>query len=233
MLSEEQLVKRSLQGDLQAFEELVLGYQSKVYALTYRYMGNEEDAYDMFQETFIKAYRSLPTFKGQSSFGTWIYRIASNVCLDELRRRKRRIPTLSLDEPATTLDGNELEVEIADTSYSIDILYEQKELSSSIQEVLDQMKKEHKTAIILRDILDLSYEEMAKVMGCSMGTVKSRLSRARNILKEKLLQRELPEYHHWYSADWKNLLLPVFHHQRETWDLPPAGQYGWDHQSHG
>jgi RNA polymerase sigma-70 factor (ECF subfamily) len=191
MLSEEQLVKRSLQGDLQAFEELVLGYQSKVYALTYRYMGNEEDTYDMFQETFIKAYRSLPTFKGQSSFGTWIYRIASNVCLDELRRRKRRIPTLSLDEPATTLDGNELEVEIADTSYSIDILYEQKELSSSIQEVLDQMKKEHKTAIILRDILDLSYEEMAKVMGCSMGTVKSRLSRARNILKEKLLQREL------------------------------------------
>lgn len=191
MLSEEQLVKRSLQGDLQAFEELVLGYQSKVYALTYRYMGNEEDAYDMFQETFIKAYRSLPSFKGQSSFGTWIYRIASNVCLDELRRRKRRIPTLSLDEPATTLDGNELEVEIADTSYSIDILYEQKELSSSIQEVLDQMKKEHKTAIILRDILDLSYEEMAKVMGCSMGTVKSRLSRARNILKEKLLQREL------------------------------------------
>jgi RNA polymerase sigma-70 factor (ECF subfamily) len=191
MLSEEQLVKRSLQGDLQAFEELVLGYQSKVYALTYRYMGNEEDAYDMFQETFIKAYRSLPTFKGQSSFGTWIYRIASNVCLDELRRRKRRIPTLSLDEPATTLDGNELEVEIADTSYSIDILYEQKELSSSIQEVLDQMKKEHKTAIILRDILDLSYEEMAEVMDCSIGTVKSRLSRARNILKEKLLKREL------------------------------------------
>jgi RNA polymerase sigma-70 factor (ECF subfamily) len=191
MLSEEQLVKRSLQGDLQAFEELVLGYQSKVYALTFRYMGNEEDAYDMFQETFIKAYRSLPTFKGKSSFGTWIYRIASNVCLDELRRRKRRIPTLSLDEPATTLDGNELEVEIADTSYSADLLYEQKELSSSIQEVLNQMKNEHKTAIILRDMLDLSYEEMAKVLGCSIGTVKSRLSRARNILKEKLLKREL------------------------------------------
>jgi RNA polymerase sigma-70 factor (ECF subfamily) len=191
MLSEEQLVKKSLQGDLQAFEELVLGYQSKVYALTYRYMGNEEDAYDMFQETFIKAYRSLPTFKGKSSFGTWIYRIASNVCLDELRRRKRRIPTLSLDEPATTLDGNELEVEIADTSYSADLLYEQKELSSSIQEVLNQMKNEHKTAIILRDMLDLSYEEMAKVLGCSIGTVKSRLSRARNILKEKLLKREL------------------------------------------
>jgi RNA polymerase sigma-70 factor (ECF subfamily) len=191
MLSEEQLVKKSLQGDLQAFEELVLGYQSKVYALTFRYMGNEEDAYDMFQETFIKAYRSLPTFKGKSSFGTWIYRIASNVCLDELRRRKRRIPTLSLDEPATTLDGNELEVEIADTSYSADLLYEQKELSSSIQEVLNQMKNEHKTAIILRDMLDLSYEEMAKVLGCSIGTVKSRLSRARNILKEKLLKREL------------------------------------------
>ncbi|NLO20716.1 MAG: sigma-70 family RNA polymerase sigma factor [Syntrophomonadaceae bacterium] len=191
MLSEEQLVKKSLQGDLQAFEELVLGYQSKVYALTYRYMGNEEDAYDMFQETFIKAYRSLPSFKGKSSFGTWIYRIASNVCLDEFRRQKRRIPTLSLDEPAATFNGNQVEMEIADTSYSADILYEQKELSLSIQEVLDQMKNEHKTAIILRDFMDLSYEEMAEVLDCSIGTVKSRLSRARNILKEMLLKREL------------------------------------------
>lgn len=191
MLLEEQLVKKSLQGDLQAFEKLVLEYQSKVYALTFRYMGNEEDAYDMFQETFIKAYRSLPSFKGKSTFGTWIYRIASNVCLDELRRRKRRIPTLSLDEPATTLDGNEVEIEIADTSQSADILFEQKEFSLYIQEVLDEMKSEHKNAIILRDVLELSYEEMAEVLGCSIGTVKSRLSRARNILKEKLLKREL------------------------------------------
>ncbi len=191
MLSEEQLVKKSVEGDLQAFEELVLTYQSKVYHLTFRYMGNEEDAYDMFQETFIKAYRSLPSFKGRSSFGTWLYRIASNVCLDELRSRKRRILTLSLDEPAGTLDGNELEKEIADTSHSAELLYEQKELSLSIQQVLDQMKREHKNVIILRDIMDLSYEEMAEVLDCSIGTVKSRLSRARKILKEKLLKREL------------------------------------------
>ncbi len=191
MLSEEQLVKKSLQGDVQAFEELVVQYHNKIYALAYRYMGNEEDAYDMFQETFIKAYKSLPSFKGQASFGTWIYRVASNVCLDELRRRKRRIVTLSLDEQAGTLDGNEGEKEIADTSSAADILYEQKEFSLYIQELLDQMKPEHKTVIVLRDIMELSYEEIAEVLNCSIGTVKSRLSRARKILREKLLEREL------------------------------------------
>ncbi|MDD2586173.1 MAG: sigma-70 family RNA polymerase sigma factor [Syntrophomonadaceae bacterium] len=191
MVSEAQLIKKSLQGDMRSFEELVEQYQNKVYALSYRYMGNEEDAYDMTQEAFIKAYRSLRSFKGDSGFGTWLYRIVTNVCLDEIRRRKRRIVPLSLDEPLSTSDGDEVEKEIVDTSPTADILYEQKEFAQYIQNILDQMKSDHKTVIILRDMMELSYEEIAQVLNCSMGTVKSRLSRARSILRKKLGEREL------------------------------------------
>lgn len=191
MNSDEQLVKRSLQGDNEAFDQLVVKYQNKIYALAYRYMGSEEDAYDMTQDTFIKAYRSLRSFKGDASFGTWLYRVATNVCLDELRRRKRRIVALSLDEPLATRDGDEMEKEIADSSPTADILYEQKELSRYIQDLLNEMKPDHKSTIILRDIMELTYEEIAQVLNCNVGTVKSRLSRARDALRKKLCDREL------------------------------------------
>jgi RNA polymerase sigma-70 factor (ECF subfamily) len=191
MHSEEYLVKQSMQGETRAFEELVSQYHNKIYALAYRYMGNEEDAYDMAQETFIKAFRSLRSFKGNSSFSTWLYRITTNVCLDELRRRKRRIVAISLDEPLATQDGDEVEKEIADSSPGADIIYEQKEFSQYIQQLLNEMKPEHKTAIVLRDVMGFSYEEIAEVMNCSMGTVKSRISRAREVLRKKITDREL------------------------------------------
>lgn len=191
MQSEEILVKKSLEGDTQAFEKLVLQYQNKVYALSFRYMGNEDDAYDMSQEAFLKAFRSLKTFKRNSSFGTWIFRITTNVCLDELRRRKRRLAPLSLDEAAITIHGSEVEREIVDPSPPLDQVYEQKELSQYIRGLLEQMKPEHKAVIILRDGMDLSYEEIAYVMNCSLGTVKSRLSRARSLLRKHWVEREL------------------------------------------
>lgn len=191
MDSDHQLVKRTLRGDNQAFEELVHTYQNKVYTLAYRYMGNEDDAYDMSQEAFIKAFRSLRSYKGDASFGTWIYRITTNVCLDELRHRKRRVVPLSLDEPLATKDGSELERDVADSSLAVDKIYEQKEFSQHIQLLLDEMKPEHKSVIVLRDVMDLSYEEIAVVLECSIGTVKSRINRARNILQKKLLEREL------------------------------------------
>lgn len=191
MQPEEQLLKKSLSGDTRAFEELVAQYQGKVYALAFRYMGNEEDASDMAQEALLKAYRSLRMFKGNSSFGTWLYRITTNVCLDELRRRKRRIIPLSLDEPLATQDGEEIEKEIADQSPGADILYEQKEFSDYIQNLLDELRPEHKTAIVLRDVMELSYEEIAQTLDCSLGTVKSRISRARDVIRKKLVDREL------------------------------------------
>ncbi|NLB51325.1 MAG: sigma-70 family RNA polymerase sigma factor [Syntrophomonadaceae bacterium] len=190
MPAEEILVKQSLQGDTLAFEKLILPYQNKIYVLAYRYMNNEEDAYDMTQEAFIKAFRSLRSFKGDSSFGTWIYRVATNVCLDELRRRKRRIIALSLDEPLAVKDGETVEKEIADNKPTQDIIIEQKEFSQYIQQLVSEMKPEHKNVIILRDMMQLSYEEIAVALDTSIGTVKSRLSRARNILRKKLVNRE-------------------------------------------
>ncbi|NLW91721.1 MAG: sigma-70 family RNA polymerase sigma factor [Syntrophomonadaceae bacterium] len=191
MQSEEQLLQKSLSGDTRAFEELVAQYQGKVYALAFRYMGSEEDASDMAQEALLKAYKSLRLFKGNSSFGTWLYRITTNVCLDELRKRKRRISPLSLDEPLAMQDGEEVDKEIADQSPGADILYEQKEFSDYIQTLLDELRPEHKTAIVLRDVMELSYEEIAQTLDCSLGTVKSRISRARDMLRKKLVDREL------------------------------------------
>jgi RNA polymerase sigma-70 factor (ECF subfamily) len=191
MDSDQKLVKRTLHGDTRAFEELVETYQNKVYTLAYRYMGNEDDANDMSQEAFIKSFRSLKSYKGDASFGTWIYRITTNVCLDELRHRKRRVVPLSLDEPLATVDGDEVKREIPDSSLAADKIYEQKEFSQHIQLLLDEMKSEHKSVIVLRDVMELSYEEIAAVLDCSIGTVKSRISRARNILQKKLVEREL------------------------------------------
>lgn len=188
-MDEKELVNRCLRGDQRAFEELVLKYQNKIYTLCYRYMGNEEDAYDMAQEAFVKAYRSLHNFKGESSFGTWIYRITTNVCLDEMRRRKRRVIATSLDEPLDTGEG-EVGKEVMDTAPPLDEIYERKEFSEYIQSLLNQMKPEHKAVVILRDMLDLSYEEIAGILNCSLGTVKSRLSRSRNLLRKMLLNRE-------------------------------------------
>jgi RNA polymerase sigma-70 factor (ECF subfamily) len=98
---DDDLIKLSLAGDTRAFEELVEKYQHKIYNLAYRYMGNDEDASDMAQEALIKAYRSLASFKGDSSLGTWLYRITTNVCLDELRKRKRTLHMISTDEPVS------------------------------------------------------------------------------------------------------------------------------------
>jgi len=193
-IDEQELLNKARSGDVLAFEQLVAKYQQKVYSLAFRYMGNEEDAYDMSQEAFLKSYKSLRNFKGDSSFGTWLYRITTNVCLDELRRRKRRnqhFSLLSLDEPVAVGDGDEVEKEIADSAPLQDTLINRKELSSYINALLEQMKPEYRTVIILRDIMDFTYEEIAQILDCSIGTVKSRINRARNLLKKKMVGQGL------------------------------------------
>ncbi|MGE5372344.1 MAG: RNA polymerase sigma factor [Solirubrobacterales bacterium] len=185
------MIRLSIEGDMYAFEELVGKYHQKIYSLSYRYMGNEEDANDMAQEALIKAYRSMAGFKGDSAFSTWLYRITANVCLDELRRRKRTLHILSLDEPVATGDGDEIERELPDRSPTADMVYEQKEFEEQIETLIGLMKPEHKSVIVLRDLMDFTYEEIAEILQCSVGTVKSRLSRGREILRKKLSEREL------------------------------------------
>lgn len=185
-----ELVKQTLRGDKEGFEKLVYLYQDKVYSLCYRYSGNEEDAFDLAQEAFIKAYRSLSTFKGKSRFSTWLYRVTTNVCLDELRRRRRDIQSQSLDQPVTGSDG-EMSRIILDESQSIDTWYETKEQAEYIQSLLNELKPDHRMVLLLKDIMELSYEEISQVLNISTGTIKSRLSRARDLLRRKLLEREL------------------------------------------
>lgn len=191
MFTDEQLIKKCLAGEIDAFDALVERYQNKIYTQCYRYMGSEEDANDMAQETFIKAYRSLRAFRGQASFSTWLYRICNTVCLDEMRKRKRRVVALPLDDIAGDGDGPPLAREIADDSLSADKIYERRETEQYIQSMLNELRVEFRTAIVMRDVMGFSYEEIAMMQDCSLGTVKSRINRARQSLKNKMERGEL------------------------------------------
>ena len=176
---EVQIVQRVLQGDVNAFEKLVLEYEKSVYAITQRMTGNAEDAADMTQETFIKAYNSLSSFRGDSKFSVWLYRIATNVCLDFLRSRSRK-PTVSLSVEDD--DGEEVELDIADESQSPERLLERGLTRDAVRRGLDALSPEYRQILLLREIQGLSYELTLEV-----GTVKSRIFRARKRLCAFLL----------------------------------------------
>lgn len=178
------LVKRSKNGDIEAFEQLIFDYQKKAYNIALRIMGNQEDAKDMCQEAFIRIYKSIEGFKEQSSFSTWMYRIITNVCLDEIRKKKRN-DTVSMDNTFETQDG-ELHFETASEDDTPEEAFMRTEKKRAIIRAINELNEEYKTAIVLRDIQGFSYEEIANILCCSIGTVKSRINRGRNILKDKL-----------------------------------------------
>jgi RNA polymerase sigma-70 factor (ECF subfamily) len=183
------LVERSKEGDLAAFEELVRMYQKQIYNLGYRMMGNEEDASDITQEAFLKAYKSIKKFNAKSSFGTWIYRIAVNVCIDELRKRKKAklypiVHNDDLDEK-----GHKL---VVDTNDLPEERMEKRETRKKVRQAINRLPEDHRAVIVLRDIQERSYQEIADILGLNIGTVKSRINRARSSLKEEIQkQREL------------------------------------------
>jgi len=187
-LTDEVLVQKSKNGDLEAFDQLVLRYESKVFNLAYRFMGNYADASDLAQETFIRLYQSLVSFRGDSSFSTWLFRVAANACRDELRKRQRR-KNVSMDEMVALSPAN---VPVADNAYSPEETVQRHEVQRQVQECLKQLSDDHRLILVMREIQDLSYEEIAEVLQCSLGTVKSRINRARNALKERMTNtREL------------------------------------------
>lgn len=187
MYSDQELVTRSKNGDLQAFEELVCLYERKVYTLAYRMMGNYDDANDLAQETFLRAFRAIGGFRGDASFSTWISHIVTNLCRDELRKRYR-ISVESLEQEVCLGDA-EVKKQIPSTDPGPDEIYEKYELQQELQELLSTLSPEFRLALVLRDIQGFSYQEIAEQMECSLGTVKSRINRARNFLKEKILQQ--------------------------------------------
>lgn len=179
-----ELIKKSQQGDIEAFEKLIVSHEKKVYNIAYRYMGNREEAEDLAQEAFIRVYRAINGFRGEAAFSTWLYHIVSNVCRDALRKNLRRVED-SLDCAVTTEKG-ELQREVADWSMSPEPIYENHELGEFIQGLINQLTPEYKAVIIMREIQEMSYEEIAAALDCSLGTVKSRLSRARKALRNKI-----------------------------------------------
>lgn len=188
--SEEGLVGRLKAGSFEAYEEVVGLYEKKIFNLAYRMVGNYEDANDLTQEVFVRLYHSIQSFRGDARFSTWLYRIANNVCVDELRRRYRR-KVEYLDEPIGTKDGS-VRREIADWAGNPENVLETHELQACVQAGINSLPEEQRTAVILRDIQGFSYEEIAKILNCSLGTVKSRINRGRQSLKERLAgQREL------------------------------------------
>ncbi len=181
-LSDNELVKQINNGNQQAFTELIQRYQHKVYNSTYRILGNHEDALDMAQESFIRVYKSIGKFKGNSSFSTWLFRITTNICRDELRKRQRNLKTDSFSQ-AKDQKKTLKNLEEIDNPEKITM---SNELNATIQKKIDQLPSKQKTVFVLREFEGLSYKEIAEVLEISIGTVKSRLSRARIVMREDL-----------------------------------------------
>ena len=181
-VEESRLIQRASDGDPAAFNTLLGQHERRMYAVALRMCGNPEDAQDCLQEAMLRVFRSIGGFKAQSSFSTWLYRITMNTCLDELRRRKSR-PNVSLDglvdsgwSPA---DGQESPEQHALRS----------EARAALEKNIQELPEDMRAAVVLRDVEGYAYEEIAGILNINVGTVKSRISRAREKLREKIMAR--------------------------------------------
>lgn len=183
-VADQYLVERCKHDDLDAYEVLVERYRNRILNYVARFSG-AADAEDLTQEVFIRAYLAIRKFRGQSSFQTWLYRIANNVCVDSYRRRCRDRTAYSLDESKDTGEG-EVEREIPDWSADPEGVAQSRELQALVQKTLLTLSEKLRSVIILHDLEGLSYEEIAETLQIPIGTVKSRLFNARLELREKL-----------------------------------------------
>lgn len=184
-MQDELLIRRAQRGNADAFEQLLLEHQKNVYNLCYRMAGNPDDAMDLSQETFLRAWRCLDQYQFASAFSTWLYRLCSNICIDFLRRRRRQQTVPLTFEDA---DGEEQTYAVPDAQPLPEEQVELKLTREILQAAMAQLLPEHRAVLQLRVVNEMSYEQIADVLDIQIGTVKSRLSRARNQLK-KILER--------------------------------------------
>ena len=184
-MQDELLIRRAQRGDADAFEQLLLEHQKNVYNLCYRMAGNPDDAMDLSQETFLRAWRCLDQYQFASAFSTWLYRLCSNICIDFLRRRRRKQTVPLTFEDA---DGEEQTYAVPDAQPLPEEQVELKLTRETLAAAMAQLLPEHRAVLQLRVVNEMSYEQIADVLDIQIGTVKSRLSRARNQLK-KILER--------------------------------------------
>ena len=181
-MTEQELIGAAQQGDEGAFEELVRQYEKRVYHLALRMCGDQEDAWEIAQEAFLSVWRGLRFFRGESAFSTWVYRLTSNAAIDYLRRQNRQ---KALE--GVSLDDQETLAEPRDQSPSPQRQAELGELRENLQEGLMALSAEHRQVLLLRELQGLSYEEIGRELDLDLGTVKSRIARAREKLRKILL----------------------------------------------
>jgi len=179
--SDEELVTRSRGGDADSFNQLILRWERPIYALAYRVIGREEDARDVCQETFLRAYRSLAGFKGEAKFSSWLYRIALNLCRDWIRRQ-RRTPVSQFPEDMDILEA----AAAKEPTESIEDLVARRELSAVVEEAMALLPEEQRTAIILKEYHGMTFQEIADLQGCPLSTVKTRLYQGLSVLRRQL-----------------------------------------------
>lgn len=180
--SDEELVARSQQGDTESFNELIVRWERPIYALAYRVIGRDEDARDVVQEAFLRAYRSLPGFKGQAKFSSWLYRIALNLCRDWIRRQ-RRTPVVQLPED---MEPQDLAADRGPVE-SVEDLVARKEMSDKVAVAMRLLPEEQRTAIILKEFHGMTFQEIADLQNCPLSTVKTRLYQGLSVIRRQLV----------------------------------------------
>jgi RNA polymerase sigma-70 factor, ECF subfamily len=181
---DQSLVRAAQRGDMAAFEELVARHRDRIFARAYSMMRNEEEAVDLSQEAWVKGWQRLRQFQGESSFGTWMTRIVINLCLDQLRKQKRQ-RTESIEAMDDESGGVERQMPVVTVNPTAGL--ERGELRERIDRALGQLSYEHRTVLVLHEFEEMEYKQIAKTMGCSIGTVMSRLFYARRKLAALLV----------------------------------------------
>jgi RNA polymerase sigma-70 factor (ECF subfamily) len=179
--TDEELVARTRRGDADSFNELILRWERPIYALAYREIGREEDARDVCQETFLRAFRALSGFRGEAKFSSWLYRIALNLCRDWVRR-ERRTPVVQPPEDVELMDL----AAAREGSASIEDLIARKDLVRRVERAMAVLPEEQRTAIILKEYHELTFQEVADLVGCPLSTVKTRLYQGLTVLRREL-----------------------------------------------
>ncbi len=178
----EDIIKKAQQGDMSAFEQIVVKYQSIIYNTAFKICTNADDAYDISQETLLKIYKNIQYFEGKSKFSTWVYRIVTNTALDYIKKhRKSNVFSLNAQMDA---EGDTYIENIKDTAPTPEEVLDTEETKKLVHEAMNKLSENHRTVLVLRDINGLSYEEISEILMCNEGTVKSRINRARNALYE-------------------------------------------------
>jgi RNA polymerase sigma-70 factor, ECF subfamily len=189
MRTDEELVASATAGDLDSFNQLVSRWERPIYALAYRTLGREEDARDVVQEAFLRAYRGLRGFKGQAKFSSWLYRITLNLCRDWIRR-ERRAPVVTLPEGTDPVD---LADDRASPAESVEELVARREMSRAVARAMAELPEEQRSAILLKEYHGLTFQEIADMLDCPLSTVKTRLYQGLSVLRRRLERQQAQE----------------------------------------